>query len=601
MKRYKAEEYEAKNTIEDNNSKTKPFEQKGSFMSAWFSMASIREIIQWWEMMTSAIKEYFERWNDLKAAKLAQLFGWMLPEEVQAKLQFNTTEKRKDIIDKIFKQLDEQNSSDAWKYIINKILNNKHASKEEVFAAIKYMMLKRGSLYWKPFTWREKEYIWYQKLWWDLNSAEFKEWERNAKNKDRENAVVWKKDPSFLVEEDLLENVILKRLWKEWKDLYPRVEKDFNKYINEWQEKRHTKWENETAAAHTVSEKTDNFISQLKWWEKSRAMWAVSKILAKNSTSTSLHFPGFLLSMSWYSKNFNPSELNKIVQLFYSTPSTSLFFSLSEDLIETYQNVIINYFNDTNKKSKAEELKKILAEPLVKRIESLKTFWWENQKDLMNFLNMKDWIIPLKKWTKEDKWWYYEKYFNVLKGEFDSWEFNYKEWDYLHTGKYWDTSLAEVWAEEPLEYLQTSPNLSHTTQDSKHFSHIYLHRLKNIKENKFKHSKEEQRKLFHITYEPYEKKIRDILWTFLKGRDLETDTWWIPKELRQYNLMLNYWENEESNYEKFLDKAFEHFINNDIKDEGWNNEVDDITEEFKKKVEETGINALIKPINNVEL
>jgi len=37
----------------------------------------------------------------------------MLPEEVQAKLQFNTTEKRKEVVDKIFKQLDEQNASDA--------------------------------------------------------------------------------------------------------------------------------------------------------------------------------------------------------------------------------------------------------------------------------------------------------------------------------------------------------------------------------------------------------------------------------------------------------------------------------------------------------
>jgi len=61
--------------------------------------------------------------------------------------------------------------------------------------------------------------------------------------------------------------------------------------------------------------------------------------------------------------------------LFYSTPSTSLFFSLSEELIEIYQNAIVNYFNDTNKKSKAEELKKILKQPLVKRIESLETFW----------------------------------------------------------------------------------------------------------------------------------------------------------------------------------------------------------------------------------
>lgn len=589
-KEYKAENYDVKNKVEDKKSKEKPFKEKGSIIWAWFSMASITEIIQWWEMMINAIKEYLERWNDLKAAQFAQLFGWMLPEEVKSKLQFNTTEKRKEIVDKIFKQLNEQNALDAWNYIVNKILNNKHASKEEIFAAIKYMMLKRGSLYWKPFVWRESEYIWYQKLGWDLNSTEFKKWERDAKNKDRENAVVWKKDPSFLVEESLLENVILKRLWKDWKSLYPRVEKDFNKYISEWQEKRYTKWENETAAAFTITEKTDNFVNQLKWWEKSRAMWAVSKILSKNSTGVSMHFPGFLLSMSWYTKNFNPSELNKIGKEAYTTPSTSLLFWLSENWIEIYQNIVINYFEDKNPK-KANKLRDILKEPTVKRIEALETFWWNNQTDLMNFLNMKDWVIPLKKWTKEDKWWYYEKYFEILKWEFDSWEFNYKKDDYLHTWKFWDTSLTEVWSEEGLKhYLKTSQNLSHITSDSKHFAHMYLHRLKDIKTNKFNHSEEEQKKLFKITYSVYEKNIRNIIWSFLDKTDLKTNQWGIPKELRQYNLLLNYWENKRENYDDFIDHAFEHFINNDIKENNLGNK-------WENDIKRTTSNSIIEIMN----
>ncbi|MDQ7023393.1 MAG: hypothetical protein Q9M97_07870 [Candidatus Gracilibacteria bacterium] len=298
----------------------KPFEEKGSFFGAWFSMSSLSELIQGGEMITNAIKEYFERGNDLKAAKFAQMFGGVLPDEVQKKLRFNTTEKRKEVIEKIFKQLDEDNAADAGEYIINKILNNKHASKEEVFAAIRYMTLKRGSLYGKPFVGRESEYIWYQRLGGDLNSTEFKEWEKKASNKDRENAAVGKKDPSYLTEENLLENVILKRLGKDGKALYPRVEKDFNKYINEGQANRFKKGEDETANAFTVSEKTDNFVGQLVGGEKSRALGAMTKILSKNSNSTSLHFPGFLISMSGYAKNFNPSELNKVVGslLFYS-------------------------------------------------------------------------------------------------------------------------------------------------------------------------------------------------------------------------------------------------------------------------------------------
>jgi len=45
-----------------------------------------------------------------------------------------------------------------------------------------------------------------------LNSTEFKDWKKKAANKDKENSAVGKKDPSYLNEENLLENVILKRL-----------------------------------------------------------------------------------------------------------------------------------------------------------------------------------------------------------------------------------------------------------------------------------------------------------------------------------------------------------------------------------------------------
>ncbi|MDQ7023391.1 MAG: hypothetical protein Q9M97_07860 [Candidatus Gracilibacteria bacterium] len=76
------------------------------------------------------------------------------------------------------------------------------------------------------------------------------------------------------------------------------------------------------------------------------------------------------------------------------------------------------------------------------------------------------------------------------------------------------------------------------------------------------------------------------------------------KELRQYNLVLNYGENERKNYDDFLNHAFEIFDNNDIKDEDGNSSVDDIREETRKQVEEsTGIKGILnksKPVNNTD-
>ncbi len=567
-------------------------DQKSTFFGKVFTLSSFAEILAWWEMMTTAIKEYFERWNDLRAAKWAKMFWSFLPKDVKAKLEFNATEKKKEIIDKIYKELTEADWTPAIIRIKDRILWNANALPEEVFAAMKYMVTKRWSLYAKKLIWKEKDFIWYQKLWWKKWDAFYNKYKANidAQNDINKNAA-WKADPIPFTEEWLIEEYLWRYQKNTWA-LYPRVEKDFWGYIKDWQNNRYKKWEEETWNLYSISERINYFTTQLIAWEKSRALWAANSIIQKNSTFESIYLPWFMITMSWISNTFNGIESNKLMWYAFTTPSTAFLFSLDKNWIETYQNALINYYKQTNNIDKAEKLKTILSMKMNKRIEALSKFWLENKNEIMDFYNLKNPYILLNKWTEKDEWWYYQKIFDTYKWSMNDAEYSITENSFLPSWQYSNTAFTEVQAKLGTSKFITSwTHAWYSWNTSGSITKMYYNKLLDIKKTD-KLNLEEKRKLFKEIYNPFHDRISKALWQHVDSEKIKN--WEIYKDMHKINLLFR----ETDGYDKisnneFLDIAFDHFMNNEEKED----DLDYIVDETNKKVDYS-LKQYTKPSNN---
>ena len=541
-------------------------EQKSSLFGKWFTLASIAEVIQWGQMMTEAIKWYFERWNDLRAAKFAKMFWKYLPEDVKAKLEFNVTEKKKETIDKIFKELTEADSWPAMKRIEERILGNSSALPEEVYAAMKFMLKKRWTLYAKELLSRRNNFIWYQKLWGKKGDAFYMKYKRKIEEQNNENNAAGKPDPVPFTEEWLIEEY-LAEYQKNTNALYPRVEKDYKKDLYEWQTNRFKKWEEEWADAYTIVERLDYFKKQLSVWEYSRAQWALTKILSKNSNYTSLYYPGFLITMSWVNSNFNWTELSRLVWTAYESPSTAFLFSLSPDWVKTYQNALIKFYENTNRKDEARKLKWLLNKWTKDKILWLDEFWIKNNKEIMDFFNLKDWYVMNNKWTKLDEekfWWDLEKIFNTYKNAMSADEYVVKnEPPFLWEGKYNDTALADT--ANKLNMITTTSGWEYWWKEARFISRLYRNRLEEIKNmdllpNGSKITLEEKRKLFKNIFDKFENKIEEKISLIKTRGNIKKSE--IYKSLHNDWLLIQEIDKEEiTDREQFLNIAFDYFMN----------------------------------------
>lgn len=560
--------------IEDNDAV--PIRQKSTIFGKLFTLSSIVELIQWTEVTINALKEYLERWNDLKSAKFAQLFWKVLPDDIQAKLEFSLTEKKKESIDKIFKELTEADWGPAMKRITERIIANKNASSEEVYASMKFMLMKRGGLYAKDLAWKEKDFIWYQKLWWKKGDAFYMKYKLKIEKQNNElQNSAGKSDPVFFTEEWLIEDY-LKKYQQDTNLLYPRVEKDFQKYLTEGQSNRYKKWEDEWGYAFTISEKLNLFNTHLATWEKSRALWVLSKIFSKNSTFESLYAPWFIIAMSWVAEQFNWSELNHLMWFSFETPSTALLFAVDSSWIEIYQNALINFYENTGKNQKAKKLKKILALPINKRIWELNNFWIENKNDIMNFYNLKDGYIILNKGTKKDKWGFFESMYQIYKWSMASSEYSVVKWDFLGEWQYDNTPMTDT--NNKLVKIESTNSWGYKWSESRRITRAYINRLEEIK--KMDIPFEDKKKLFINIYNSFEwggekrSGITEALWQYISKESIKD--WQIYRDLKFKGLLVHQVDHSDMDRNDFLDKAFNEFINHNVSESPADNIIKEI-------------------------
>ena len=545
---------------------------------------SLMEVIWSWKMIMDSIEDHFKLWNQLKSSKLAGKMSKFLPKSISVKLKTKQEEESKKLMDDIvWKILTELNGDEAYEYLKKEILYNPYVENYEVFAWMKFMLKKTWSLNAKWILWNRWEFIWYEKLWgrkWDAL------YEKTRK-KAEEAALVkwWKPDPSFFTEEDLVE-AKLKEMTVNW-DIFSRADKDFAKYRAEWHENRHKKWIEEAWQNFTLAARTDYFVWHLANWEDDRALWALEKIMWKNKWDiTTMNKAPFILAMWGFAKDYDGKNVGRLTWLAWESPYSSLYFASTKDWIDTYQSAIMKLFTDKWEKSKAVKLGEIIemtwkTKDWKTKASELAKFWDENWKTIWNFLNFKDNEVLLKKWTDKDPDWVYQRLFDGMQVVYTDPEYNAKKDKFLETGMYEaHTGAAYTWfiLDSDETSITTTHNLSYTWVHSKSVAKVIFNALEEIKANN-KTTKEEKRKLFKMVFEPFEKRINSAVWALWdrEGFDFNTSKWWIAKDFRKYNLLLNM---EEQGDEEFMNNAFENFYNNSI----WDESVWDETWKNKSKV-----------------
>lgn len=567
--------------VDDEHSHKELKEKNWDVLWAWFSCLSISEVISAWNMYIDAFKNHLEMWNQFKASKLAEKFGVLAPQAVWLKLKTHTEAESKKLMEDLkWKVLTELNSTEAFKYIEENILENKHVEFYEVFAWMSFMLEKSWSLTAKGLLKYRWDYIWYQKLGWTVWDEFFMKEKAKFEESKFNNKQWWKPDPSFFTEEALIEAYLWK-LSKEWK-VFSRVDKDFWALRARWHERRFKKWLDDASTKYTVTSRIDYFMTHLSKWEDDRALWALWKILWKNKWDPAImNKAPFVLAMWGFWKYYDGTNVWRLVWTAFETPYISVYFGIEQTLIDAYQWAIKQFFINKWEKSKADELDKILSKSTWDRVMLLWEFWDINWKELVDFINFKDWNILLQKGTDKDPNGHFQTFYDTVSAVFNDEEFEHTKWNYLKAWMYQESALASVKAKIwEAKDIRSDQSYGYWNEESWNLVKVYYARLIDIKNNSTL-SREDKYKLFSDIYNPFEEKIRNSFWWYIKSIDFKNPEWDFPNDLHNYNLVLDYWDNKRKNRTEFLKHAFDYFMDNEIIKP---NVIEDESEDNKEKV-----------------
>lgn len=278
---------------------------KGSFMTRLFNNLSISEVIMWWKMLTENIEEYFKKWNDIHAAKVALKFGKMLPDEVYQDLQIKVERAESESMDKEIESLWKVDSPIATKRILDWLLNTDTAEyKKEAW--LMFMIKKYGHLNSKEIykAWYAWKFLWYEAFGWKVWDEFFLDMKNQAEEKNQ-----------TFSEEFLMYIFIKKQCWSDWFKWIKRRTRLHKEYKANW-----PNWvEEEVKTGYTDASDERRAIDMVGWWiwemeggTHSNAVWWFEKAIERWGSLEDMSEGFFTMLYSWAIYNMDQKTYLKI-------------------------------------------------------------------------------------------------------------------------------------------------------------------------------------------------------------------------------------------------------------------------------------------------
>lgn len=523
-------------------------ELKKSFFSRYMTRMSFNEIIAWLKFLPDTIQKNLERWNKLKSLKFAQKVAWLSWKNNNFYLSMKSAaeQEEKSLIEEITNNLKSLWSKDMINQI-ERILLNINSDETELIWALMTIVWKYWVLYPKSLKKYQWSFIWYKRLWW---TDKFKK-DAEAKLKDAKSPD-WRPQPVFFTEERLVELW----LWERGKEgsIRSKLDKDYWNALSSWMKDEMADWEMKAWNQVTTWWRIKYFVDQLWSMEYANAVWSIEKVFWKNGSSIEMQSVPFILTMSWFSKNFDQVLLNKIIWISFSSPFTSLFFNKDIESINLYRNYIEEVIKDKywvdswifkdylwiKKNSWPED-----------HINSLYDFWKKHWKELVNHINLSDPYTIMKKDTNP----VFNNYYKMLKWVHSDWEFDVKADNIIHW-IYDKNPVAYTWW---LLWFITSDTVWSLWRDENRIAYkMYIDSLKKFRDYNTSElwiSPESLRKSFDEIFWPFAEKIAEKSWSYKEWNSpfVSFYKWelWIPI----------FDEAKYSSKEEYLDSVYDDFMN----------------------------------------
>lgn len=541
---YKLEAYDKDLEIEkEDNGKDK---LKSNLMSKIFSFTSINDIIIWLKFMPEQIKKNLERGSRLKWLKFAQWLAWVFWSKEWSfylSMKSSVEQEEKNLTEEIITNLKSLWSKDMLNQI-KKILTNKNSSEYELIAAMMATVGKYWVLYPKWLKEFSGDNLWFKRLWW---TNEFLNKEKQ-KVRDSKSADGNSKQQKYFTEERLVESW----LWERAKNgtIRSRLDKDFWWALAQWTREEMEDWDMKAWNNFTTIWRIEYFLWELKNLSYPNAVWSIKKIFAKNGSSMEMNAIPFILTTSWYAKNFDQVLLNELVWLAYSTPYSSLLFTLKSEDMDKYNNFISELLIDKFWWKESSAYKEFKSFDLINdpndKVDAIYNFWRKYWSKLIDYINLNDPYIFIKKSSNKA----YNDYYNILNGTHSDWEFaikndDVKTWVYTKN----PVSVSKWW----LSIININSSWAFSNEYAKEIFNTYVNSLDKIKNHELDNITEDEKKqAFMDIFQSLSDRIKEI-WV----SSSEKEKWRPVYEEMMRNFWVSVYSEElySSKYE-YLEKAY---------------------------------------------
>lgn len=302
------------------------------FWRYWNTWLSASEVIMAWKTYVDTITDYLKRWNELKSAKFAMMFWWMLWDEIQNELRMKVESANTEQMEKAMKQLWSIDSNLATK-LIEKWLNDKNTPQYKKEAWLIFMVEKYGSLYTKDmFKWKNhrNNFLWYEALWWRKGDALYMQVKADMK----------KDDVQFSEEELIYRLLVIQcRANKRPSRLHKRYKSSLPKWISEEVET----WVKDGWDPMTVKWRIDWALWELWWWTYANTIWWIEQIVNKWWSMKELNTVPFVMLFSWVWYHLDQKIAAKFNKLLWKWIVLPIWFFLAKrSRADTFNNTVID-------------------------------------------------------------------------------------------------------------------------------------------------------------------------------------------------------------------------------------------------------------------
>ena len=544
---------------------TENAQMKWGILWAWLKCLSISDILTWWNQIVEWLKQSFERWDRLKAAKFAESISGIIPmtKNMKLELQMHKEKIEKDTIQEMIDSMKNMGS----KRLIEKvewIITNSNSQEYEIIACLFTVAEKYGDLYPKDLVKYEKSRIWFTRLGGNKYPEIVTELRKEVDNPDKKTS--WKQEAINFTEDELVFRLLSKRV--DLGTIRSKMNKDYRKALNIWVEDEIKDGTEKVAEQFTTQWKIDHIVGEIKNRWFANALWGMEKSFKKYGDPVGMQASPFIFTFcgSW------PELLwplkSKTLWLVMSTPYASLWFALNPQHTKLYQDTIIRVFEKraTSWDTKASDLRAILNMPFNKRPEQLANFWAKHGKELAKIINFTDPYIFLHK----DEEPLFAEFFDVMNGFLGNDEHKIDR-DELDAWVYTSNPTVFAWKIDELgnsdwgwlDLIQADNNLGFWRNWGEKITVMYFTYLQQIRENNTL-SVEDKKKIFLEVFPKIENALRlSLRWW---AKDAFEKFPWAPvsSAVRNNNLDLFRWNASQAKvwnaeYDAFLDTTWENF------------------------------------------